>query len=56
MDYFELIKNWHQRASSDTTDEYFSKYVFEYLAFIAFLRTQLYPDTKRDVKAIQNHV
>lgn len=40
MNYLELINNWHQKAASDTTDEYFSKYVFEYLAFIASLITQ----------------
>lgn len=52
MNYLELINNWHQKAASETTDDYFSKFVFEYLAFIAFLRTQLYPNTREDKDAI----
>lgn len=35
--YYSLIKNWHAKASEE---DYFSKFMFEYLAFIAFLRTQ----------------
>jgi len=45
MDYKRLIRNWHARASEE---DYFSKFVFEYLAFIAYLKTQLYPS--RDPK------
>lgn len=37
--YRTLIKNWHLKAMGE---DYFSKYVFEYLAFIAHLKTQLY--------------
>lgn len=37
--YRALIKNWHRKAGEQ---DYFSKYVFEYLAFIAYLKTQLY--------------
>ena len=40
MDFSRLIRNWHERASQE---DYFSKFVFEYLAFIAYLKTQLYP-------------
>lgn len=45
MDYNSLIINWHARASQE---DYFSKFVFEYLAFIAHVKTQLYPS--RDPK------
>lgn len=39
MDYNQLIKNWHFKASEQ---DYFSKFVFEYLAFIAYLKTIKY--------------
>lgn len=45
MDYNRLIRNWHARASEE---DYFSKFVFEYLAFIAYLKTQLYPSRNRN--------
>jgi len=35
--YYSLIKNWHSKASEE---DYFSKFMFEYMAFIAYLRTQ----------------
>lgn len=35
-----LIKNWHEKAKED----YFSRYVFEYLAFEAFLKKHKYPE------------
>ncbi len=35
--YYNLIKGWHSKASSD---DYFGKFMFEYLAFIAYLKTQ----------------
>lgn len=35
--YYSLIKNWHTKASEE---DYFSKFMFEYLAFVAYLRTQ----------------
>ena len=44
MDYIQLIKNWHAKASEE---DYFSKFVFEYLAFIAYLKTQKYPSNDR---------
>lgn len=33
-----LIKNWHEKAKED----YFSRYIFEYLAFEAFLKNYKY--------------
>jgi hypothetical protein len=50
MNYRELIKNWHAKASEE---DYFSKFVFEYLAFIAPLRIQQYPISRNDRQAIQ---
>ena len=50
MDYKDLIKNWHNKASDE---DYFSKFVFEYLAFIAHLKTQLFRSNDTDRKAIQ---
>lgn len=39
--YYALIKNWHAKASQE---DYFSKFMFEYLAFVAYLRTQWKPE------------
>ena len=50
MDYKDLINNWHSKASDE---DYFSKFVFEYLAFIAHLKTQLFESTDKDREAIQ---
>lgn len=50
MDYDTLIKNWHTKASNE---DYFSKFVFEYLAFIAFLKKKKYTNTRQDREAIQ---
>ena len=50
MEYKQLIENWHAKASGE---DYFSKFVFEYLAFIAFLKTQKYESTDTDRRAIQ---
>ena len=50
MDYKDLIKNWHNKASDE---DYFSKFVFEYLAFIAHLKTQLFLSNDTDRAAIQ---
>jgi len=50
MDYKDLIKNWHNKASDE---DYFSKYVFEYLAFIAILKTQLFHGNDTDRNTIQ---
>ena len=38
--YFSLIKSWHIKASED---DFFIKFIFEYLALTATLQTQLYP-------------
>ncbi len=50
MEYLNLIKNWHTKASDE---DYFSKFVFEYLAFIAYLRKQKYPNSSNDRVALQ---
>ena len=50
MSYKKLIKNWHAKASEE---DYFSKFVFEYLAFIAYLKTQKYSSSYKDRAAIQ---
>ena len=50
MDYNQLIRNWHTKASEE---DYFSKFVFEYLAFFAHLKTQLFDSSDLDRQAIQ---
>ncbi len=50
MNYKDLINNWHHKA---TEEDYFSKYVFEYLAFIAYLKTQLFGSDNTDRSVIQ---
>jgi hypothetical protein len=50
--YKSLIKNWHKRAKQ--SKDYFSKYVFEYLAFIAYLKTQKFSSNLKDREAIQH--
>lgn len=50
MSYKALIKNWHAKAAEE---DYFSKFVFEYLAFSAHLKTQLYASCLKDRQAIQ---
>jgi hypothetical protein len=50
MNYDDLIKKWHTKASED---DYFSKYVFEYLAFIATLRKKGFTEAHNDRHAIQ---
>ncbi len=50
MNYDELIKNWHAKAINE---DFFSGFVFEYLAFIAFLRKRLFQDARDDRRAIQ---
>ena len=51
MNFLQLIQNWHTKASDE---DYFSKYVFEYLAFIAFLKKIKYIDAETDRRAIQH--
>ncbi len=48
--YYNLIKNWHIKA---TQEDFFSKFVFEYLAFIAFITTQKY--TKSEIVLKKQH-
>ena len=50
MNYDDLIKKWHAKASEE---DYFSKYVFEYLAFIATLRKKGFTQARNDRHAIQ---
>lgn len=50
MDYKNLIKNWHAKALDE---DYFSKFVFEYLAFITYLRTQKYSNSNNDRIVLQ---
>lgn len=50
MNFDQLIKNWHSKASDE---DYFSKFVFEYLAFIAFLKKKRFTGTTSDRNAIQ---
>ncbi len=50
MNYDNLIRNWHIKASEE---DYFSKFVFEYLAFIVFLRKRKFTEAMNDREAIQ---
>jgi len=50
MDYDQLIKNWHAKALEE---DYFSKFVFEYLAFIAILKKKKFTNASTDRSAIQ---
>jgi hypothetical protein len=50
MEYQELIKNWHSKASSE---DYFSKFVFEYMAFNALLRKVIFIESERDRPTLQ---
>lgn len=51
MDYNELIRNWHTKASNGDP---FSRFVFEYLAFIAFLKKKKFIEAKDDRDSIQS--
>lgn len=51
MDIDRLIKNWHNKASEG--EDYFSKFVFEYLAFIAILRKKKFRYENKDRPVIQ---
>jgi len=50
MSYKRLIKSWHLKALEE---DYFSKFMFEYLAFIAYVNTQLSQGSRNDREAIQ---
>ena len=49
--YTGLIFGWHQKARDEDDD--FSRFVFEYLAFIAYLRNHLFIEETRDRQVIQ---
>ena len=49
--YKKLIRNWHEKA---TTEDYFSKFVFEYLAFIAIIKKFKGRTSGTDRRAIQD--
>lgn len=51
MDIDRLINNWHTKASEE--EDYFSKFVFEYLAFIAILRKKKFRYERNDRRVIQ---
>lgn len=48
--YDALIIGWHKKAVGE---DYFSKYVFEYLAFIAYIKSHVALDANSDRGAIQ---
>lgn len=48
--YFPLIYAWHEKAAEGDT---FSRFVFQYLAFIAYVKNQLFYDAPSDRNAIQ---
>lgn len=49
--YTGLIFGWHKKAREE--DDYFSRFVFEYLAFIAHLKNNLFIEETRDRRVIQ---
>lgn len=49
-DYRSLVFRWHQKAKDG---DYFSRFVFEYLAFIAHLKNNLFISATSDRNAIQ---
>lgn len=48
--YDPLVLNWHEKAKEG---DYFSRFVFEYLAFIALLKNKLFIGAGSDREAIQ---
>jgi len=50
MNYNQLIKNWHSQAADE---DFFSKFIFEYLAFIAFLKKKEFTHATSDRMAVQ---
>lgn len=49
--YYPLIEAWHEKAAQGDT---FSRFVFQYLAFIAHIKNHLFYDATSDRKAIQS--
>ena len=50
IDYDELIYSWYKKA---VVEDYFSKFVFLYMSFIAFLRKKRFPECEKDREAIE---
>jgi len=50
LNYDKLITSWHDKACDQ---EYFSKFVFEYLAFIAYLKKKKFTEENSDRDVIQ---
>ncbi len=50
MDYDALIRNWHSLASEE---DYFSRFTFEYMAFMGYLKKKKYIDKSKEREAIQ---
>ncbi|MES9828069.1 MAG: hypothetical protein ABW201_07385 [Candidatus Thiodiazotropha sp.] len=48
--YYPLMEAWHQKAAEGDT---FSRFVFQYLAFIAHIKNNLFYDAPNDRLAIQ---
>jgi hypothetical protein len=48
--YYPLIEAWHEKASEGDT---FARFVFQYLAFIAHIKNNLFFDARNDRHAIQ---
>ncbi len=48
--YRQLINNWHAKASEE---DYFSKFVFEYMAYIAFLMKVKFENVRNERAAVQ---
>ncbi len=49
-EYLVLIKNWHIKACEE---DYFSKFTFEYMALMAYLKTQLF--SEKEIKVIKEN-
>ena len=50
-DYADLIFGWHQKSRKE--GDYFSRFVFEYLAFIAHLKNNVFFEETSDRQVIQ---
>jgi hypothetical protein len=48
--YYPLIEGWHEKSSEGDT---FSRFLFQYLAFIAHIKNNLFFDARSDRHAIQ---
>jgi len=50
LDYYPLIRAWHEKAAEG---DYFARFVFQYLSFIAHIKNNLFYDASGDRMAIQ---